>query len=153
MNFIDFNSFKKCFLYAGFLICVASCFAQNYSTQPHFSPVTALAYREASDTVFSCGEDGMVTSLTVKSVITGAENSIDVSGVFVAVGMTPNSELFSQITECNKEGFIITGPDCSTQMPGLYAAGDVRTKDLRQIVTAVADGAVAVSSLVKYLSE
>lgn len=60
MNFANFNSFKKCFLYAGFFICVASCFAQNYSTQPHFSPVTALAYREASDTVFSCGEDGMV---------------------------------------------------------------------------------------------
>ena len=77
----------------------------------------------------------------------------DVSGVFVAIGMNPNSALFSQITECNKEGFIITSSDCSTQMPGLYAAGDVRTKDLRQIVTAVADGAVAVSSLVKYLSE
>ncbi|MBO4762145.1 MAG: thioredoxin-disulfide reductase [Lachnospiraceae bacterium] len=100
-----------------------------------------------------CGTDGMVSSLVLKSVRTGAESSIDVSGVFVAIGMNPNSALFSQITECNKEGFIITSSDCSTQMPGLYAAGDVRTKDLRQIVTAVADGAVAVSSLVKYLSE
>ncbi|MCR5431002.1 MAG: thioredoxin-disulfide reductase [Lachnospiraceae bacterium] len=100
-----------------------------------------------------CGTDGLVSSLTLKNVRTGAESSIDVSGVFVAIGMTPNSELFSQITECNKEGFIITSSDCSTQMPGLYAAGDVRTKDLRQIVTAVADGAVAVSSLVKYLSD
>ena len=99
------------------------------------------------------GTDGVVSSLTLKSVRTGTESSINVSGVFIAIGMTPNSELFSQITECNKEGFIITSSDCSTQMPGLYAAGDVRTKDLRQIVTAVADGAVAVSSLVKYLSE
>jgi len=100
-----------------------------------------------------CGTDGSVSSLKLKSVTTGAESSVDLSGVFVAIGMRPNSELFSQITECNKEGFIITSSDCSTQMPGLYAAGDVRTKDLRQIVTAVADGAVAVSSLVKYLSD
>jgi thioredoxin reductase (NADPH) len=100
-----------------------------------------------------CETDGSVSSVKLKSVRTGEESSIDVSGVFVAIGMNPNSELFSRITECNKQGFIITSSDCSTQMPGLYAAGDVRTKDLRQIVTAVADGAVAVSSLVKYLSD
>ncbi len=99
------------------------------------------------------GTDGSVSSVILKSTRTGAESSIDVSGIFIAIGMNPNSSLFSQITECNKEGFIITSSDCSTQMPGLYAAGDVRTKDLRQIVTAVSDGAVAVSSLVKYLSD
>ena len=99
------------------------------------------------------GTDGSVSSVILKSTRTGEETGLDISGIFIAIGMNPNSSLFSQITECNKEGFIITSSDCSTQMPGLYAAGDVRTKDLRQIVTAVSDGAVAVSSLVKYLSD
>lgn len=56
------NSFKKCFMFFGFLLSFISCFAQNFSTQPHSSSVTALAYRESSDTIFSCGEDGMVVA-------------------------------------------------------------------------------------------
>jgi len=98
------------------------------------------------------GEDS-VESLTIKSVKSGKETVLPVNGVFVAIGMEPCSGIFSQIAECNKEGFIITGADCSTAMPGFYAAGDVRTKDLRQIVTAVSDGAVAVTSIVRFLSE
>lgn len=74
-----------------------------------------------------------------------------VDGVFIAVGLKPNSGEFGGIAACDAGGYIIAGEECITQTPGIFAAGDVRTKSLRQIITAVADGANAVASAEKYL--
>ena len=90
-----------------------------------------------------------VTGLTVKSA--GEEKILPVSGVFIAAGMVPNSALLEGLVDMDGTGYIIAGEDCRTSAPGLFAAGDVRTKPLRQIVTAVADGANAAASALQYL--
>lgn len=74
-----------------------------------------------------------------------------VQGIFIAVGIQPNSELFQNVLKMDENGYIVAGEDGITSRPGIYAAGDVRTKQLRQIVTAVADGANAVTSAERYL--
>lgn len=72
-------------------------------------------------------------------------------GVFVAVGITPNSEAFKESVDMDPAGYIVAGENGKTNVPGIFAAGDVRTKALRQIVTAVADGANCVASVEQYL--
>lgn len=76
---------------------------------------------------------------------------LSVQGMFVAVGIQPNSELFQGQLEMDEAGYIKAGEDCSSSLSGVFAAGDVRTKQLRQIVTAAADGANAVTSVERYL--
>lgn len=80
---------------------------------------------------------------------TGENVNLDVSGVFIAIGMEPQSEFLNGVVELDKAGYIKAGEDCRTSVSGIYAAGDVRTKSLRQIITAVSDGAYAISSLEK----
>ena len=77
--------------------------------------------------------------------------SLAVSGVFVAIGMKPETEVFQGLVEMDKNGYIQADESCETNVAGIVVAGDVRTKRLRQIVTAVADGANAIYSLEKYL--
>lgn len=96
------------------------------------------------------GEDE-VTGLRLKCTQTGEERTLPVNGVFIAVGVVPNTELFAGVVKQDEQGYLLAGEDCSTSVEGIYAAGDVRTKELRQIVTAVADGANAVRSAEKYL--
>lgn len=71
-------------------------------------------------------------------------------GVFIAVGIVPNSQPFCNIAAQDSNGYLIAGEDCQTSTPGIFAAGDVRTKRLRQVITAVADGACAVASVQEY---
>ena len=97
------------------------------------------------------GED-KVESLVVSNVKTGETRELELQGVFVAVGISPNSEVFQGTVEM-ENGYIKAGEDCATSCPGIFAAGDVRTKNLRQIVTAVADGANAVTGVERYLTE
>ena len=96
--------------------------------------------------------DGKVNSLAVKNVKTQEQSELSVDGVFVAVGITPNSQPFSQLLTLD-HGYIAADENCETGVPGVFAAGDVRKKQLRQIVTAVADGANAVTSAERYLTE
>lgn len=96
--------------------------------------------------------DGKVHSLAVKNVKTQEQSELSVDGVFVAVGITPNSQPFSQLLTLD-HGYIAADETCETGVPGVFAAGDVRRKQLRQIVTAVADGANAVTSAERYLTE
>ena len=95
--------------------------------------------------------DDMVSSLTVKNKISGEVSNLEVSGVFIAVGILPNSEAFADLVTKDAGGYIVAGEDCKTDKPFIYAVGDVRTKPLRQVVTAVADGANAVTSFQKDL--
>lgn len=88
------------------------------------------------------GED-MVESLKVKNVKTGEGSALPVAGVFVAVGIRPQTKLVQGLAACDEGGYVLAGEDCATSVPGLFAAGDVRKKPIRQIVTAVADGANA----------
>lgn len=95
--------------------------------------------------------DDMVDGLVVTNVKTGEERRLDVDGVFVAVGILPNTELTRELADHDQGGYLIAGEDGVTSVPGLFAAGDLRTKPLRQIVTAVSDGANCVTSVERYL--
>lgn len=79
------------------------------------------------------------------------ERELAVEGVFLAVGMRPNTEIYRGTVACDESGYLLAGEDCATSVPGIFAAGDIRTKALRQIVTAVSDGACAVASAAQYL--
>lgn len=93
-----------------------------------------------------------VSALAVKNVKTGETSTLPVSGVFIAVGITPNSAPYEGLVDMD-HGYIRADETGATSIPGIYAVGDVRTKQLRQIVTAVADGANAVTSAERYLTE
>ncbi len=92
----------------------------------------------------------MVNGIVLKNVKTNATKSLDVSGVFVAVGNIPNTAIFNDITR-DESGYIVAGEDCKTNIEGVFAIGDVRTKALRQIVNACADGANATHHIEEYL--
>ena len=98
------------------------------------------------------GGQDQVEKIRLRNVKTGEEQEIWVEGVFVAVGIQPNSEAWQGLLELDENGYICAGEDGRTSVPGIFAAGDVRTKRLRQIVTAVADGANAVTSVQEYLN-
>ncbi len=98
------------------------------------------------------GED-KVESLDIKNLKTEEKTSYDVAGVFIAVGYIPNSEAYKKVVATDGGGYIIAGENCETNIPGIYAAGDIRTKDLRQIITAAADGANAITAVEKYLNQ
>ncbi len=98
------------------------------------------------------GEDE-VSGLRLKDCAADQERFLPVNGVFVAVGVLPNTEAFAGLVRQDEQGYLCAGEDCCTSEAGIYAAGDVRTKELRQIVTAAADGANAVHAAEKYLRE
>lgn len=103
--------------------------------------------------------DGLVESMTVKNVKTGetkeivADEEDGTFGIFVFIGFKPNSELFKGKVAMNEGGYILTDDDMKTDIPGVFAAGDIRKKSLRQVVTAAADGAVAAVQAGKYIEE
>ena len=99
-----------------------------------------------SSTVEEIKGSDAVSSVMVKNKTTGELKSLDVSGIFVAVGIVPDSDAFKDIVSVDEKGYIIAGEDARSSVERIYAAGDVRKKALRQIVTAVADGANAVTS-------
>ncbi len=96
--------------------------------------------------------EGQVQSLAVKNVKTGKVKDLSVDGVFVAVGIIPSSDIMKDVADCDNKGYLIAGEDCASSTPGIFAAGDIRTKKLRQIVTAAADGANAITSVLEYFT-
>lgn len=105
------------------------------------------------DTVVEKIEGGdQVESLHLKNVKTEESSVLPVDGVFIAVGINPQSDAFHNLVEMD-HGYIRAGEDCETNVPGIFAAGDVRTKQLRQVSTAVADGANAITSVERYLAQ
>lgn len=89
------------------------------------------------------GEEGRLTGLKVQNVNTGAPGRVAVSGAFLAVGQTPGTGPFEGFVALDEQGFVLAGEDCLTSRPGVFAAGDCRKKQVRQLATAVGDGAVA----------
>ena len=94
-----------------------------------------------------------VENITVINKKTNETRSLDVDGVFIAVGTDPNSGLVQGKFALDQQSYIIANENCETNIPGVYAAGDVRQKLLKQIVTATADGAVAVYAVERYIIE
>jgi thioredoxin reductase (NADPH) len=96
--------------------------------------------------------DDRVEAIEVKNVKTNQKETLNVAGVFIAVGYLPNSDIYKKIVATDEAGYIMAGENCETNIPGIFAAGDIRTKDLRQIITAAADGANAITAVEKYLN-
>ena len=94
-----------------------------------------------------------VESLSLSNKKTGETSEITVDGVFIAVGISPNTEAFAGTVEMDHGGYIVADENGKTSAPGIFVAGDARTKQLRQIITAVADGANCVTSVERYLIE
>jgi thioredoxin reductase (NADPH) len=97
--------------------------------------------------------DVFVTSATVRDTVSGITEEVPVEGIFVYIGSQPDTRLFSPALELSPGGFILAGEDMRTSIPGVFAAGDIRGKAIRQITTAVSDGTVAAVMAERYLSE
>ncbi len=96
--------------------------------------------------------DAKITGVRLSDVNTGEESTVDCNGVFISIGRKPATEFLGSQVALDGNGYVVAGEDTKTNIPGVYAVGDIRTKELRQIVTAVADGAVAVHEAEKYLA-
>ena len=99
------------------------------------------------------GDNSGVTSLRLRNRQDDSVSALDVVGMFVAIGVTPKAHFLAEILELDAEGYILTDADCRTSIPGVFAAGDVRKKILKQIATAVGDGAIAAIVAEKYLDD
>ncbi len=97
--------------------------------------------------------DEFVTGIQIRNLKTQIVEKKNIDGLFVAVGTTPNTEIYGSSLALNEGGYIIAGEDCVTNIKGVYAAGDIRTKDLKQVITAAADGANAITTVERYLNE
>ena len=94
-----------------------------------------------------------LTGITLKDVKSGEERELELDGLFISIGRDPATALFRGQLELDAGGYIVAGESTETSVPGVYAVGDVRTKAVRQIVTAAADGAVAAHYVEEYLKE
>ena len=94
-----------------------------------------------------------VESLLIRDVKTGSDRELPVDGIFIAVGIHPMSELAATLADCDPAGYVLAGEDCASSCKGLYVAGDIRKKPLRQVVTAVADGANAAVAAAEFVRQ
>ena len=98
------------------------------------------------------GQDGKAAALAVQNKLTGEKRTIPVQGVFIAVGIVPESSLLSPLVDCDEKGYVRSTENGKCSRPGFFVAGDIRTKAVRQIATAVGDGANVVHSIQQYLN-
>ena len=96
-------------------------------------------------------KDGQLAGLKLHNDATGEDSQIDVDGAFLAVGLVPENQAFAQLGQLNDWGYFDSGEDCCTKTPGVFVAGDCRSKRIRQVVTASADGAIAAMAACRYL--
>jgi len=96
-------------------------------------------------------KDGKVGSVLLVNTQTGEEREFQTDGVFIYIGMLPLNDSFKHLNITNEEGYIVTNENMETAVPGIFAAGDIRAKMLRQIVTATSDGSIAAESAQKYV--
>ncbi len=97
--------------------------------------------------------DGKLTGLKLRNTVTGVESTLNCDGVFVSVGRKPVTDLVLGQLTLDESGYVVADESTATSIPGVYAVGDLRTKRLRQVVTAVADGAIAVHMAEGYLAQ
>ena len=104
-------------------------------------------------TVDSINGSDAVEYLLIKNKNTNEQTELKVQGVFIAVGSTPNTSSIQGLPETDERGYLVADETCVTSKPGIYAAGDVRAKQLKQVITATADGANAITSIERYLQQ
>jgi thioredoxin reductase (NADPH) len=97
--------------------------------------------------------DKFVKGVLIENVKTKQQSRLDIDGIFIYIGLTPNSKFVSNLIQTDEYGYIIANEEMETNIPGIYAAGDARKKSLRQVVTACADGAIAASNAQKYIEK
>ena len=97
--------------------------------------------------------DSSIEGVLIKNPETGELRALDVDGIFVAIGQVPENEPFASVVELNSYGYVEAGEDClpKSECKGIFVAGDCRTKSVRQVTTATADGAVAALSACRYI--
>ena len=124
------------------------------ATKVYHEPLMKAANLEFrwNSTVTELLHNGKLTGLRLKDVHTGAESVLSCDGVFISVGRKPATELVQGQLNLDPGGYVVADETTATSVPGVYAVGDVRTKPLRQVVTAVADGATAVHMAEEYLA-
>ena len=116
----------------------------------------ALAAKENVEVFFSTvvaeylSENGSLTGLRIRQE-TGEEQVLKLDGAFLAVGLAPENDAFAPLAELNDWGYFASGEDCTTQTPGIFVAGDCRSKSIRQVTTAAGDGAVAAMAACRYI--
>lgn len=107
-----------------------------------------------NSTIESCeGDNSGLTHINLKNTQTGEESKLETQGLFVAIGVTPKTSFLQGVVDLDDSGYIITDYQCQTSVAGIFAAGDVRQSVLKQIATAVGDGATSASVVEKYLAE
>ena len=111
------------------------------------NPAITVKFNSSVTAVFG---DTKVSSVELTDTVTGEKSVLETDALFVSVGMLPKTDLLSTLQK-DEGGYIITNEDMETSVPGLYAAGDVRSKSFRQVVTACADGAIAANSAQKFI--
>ena len=132
-NLADFTGEKK----------LAEALATKENVEVHFSTLVNSYLTE----------NGELTGLELRNDITGEISTLKVDGVFLAVGLMPENEGFANLTQLNDWGYFDSSDDCCTKTPGLFVAGDCRSKRIRQVVTAAADGAIAATAACRYIDD
>jgi len=116
-----------------------------------------LKARENVEIVYNANVTRLISEKRLKAIevtdkLDGSVRTIELNGLFVAVGRVPENQNFAHLVDLDDAGYVVAGEDCHTREPGVFVAGDNRTKALRQLVTATADGAMAATEAVKYLN-
>ncbi len=118
--------------------------------------VSLLAKRENVEYIYGATVEKFLGDSELSGLILdqkGTKIRLDVDGVFVAIGQVPVNDAFAPVTDIDGRGYIVSGEDCLTKTPGVFVAGDCRTKNIRQITTACGDGAVAAMTACRYLND
>ncbi|MBQ7603666.1 MAG: FAD-dependent oxidoreductase [Clostridia bacterium] len=118
--------------------------------------VARLRKKENVEFILNSRVTGLIADRRLRAIeITGNDgekSTLDVNGLFVAVGRIPENQNFASVIELDQSGYAVAGENCRTKTPGVFVAGDNRVKEVRQLVTAAADGAVAATEAVKYIA-
>ena len=117
-----------------------------------FSRPNVRAFTNTAITALHAGDDGLC-GLDIADRTTGESQRIDCAGLFVAIGLIPANDPFSGFADLDERGYFASGETCVTKSPGLFVAGDCRSKTTRQITTATSDGAVAALAACRYLND
>ena len=99
-----------------------------------------------------CGGNGSVDTLILYNKTCREKTTLKVSAIFIAIGLEADNSIFSQFLDLDKNGYIVADESCLTKVPGVFVAGDTRTKSLRQIITAASDGAIAAKNVISVLN-
>ncbi len=116
----------------------------------------ALSQKENVEIILGTVVEGLLGDSELSGItVRNSEKAYDipVDGIFVAIGLLPQNDIFADVISLDERGYVVSGEECTTNVPGIYVAGDCRTKRIRQVATAAADGAVAALAAIDYLNE